>query len=218
MLPLCKVVLPINAAKFFKSISEIAAFEVYDMNDAYHGMLSIPPTDPFSDNFEELGFESKYILNNMGVMVFFYLLYPVFLIIYSIMFRYCRTSNRCKKFQKSYREQIYWKAIIIVVYESYAIVAMSCFIGLPILDFSTAGLAVQSISCLFFTVFMLVMPVFLIKYSVKNFPKLSNYKTSRKIGALYEDLNMKVGAKIFWQPSFFLIRRLILAASIVLLN
>ena len=99
MLPLCNIVLPINAAKFFKSISQIAAFEIYDMNDFFHKTLDISPTEPFSDNFEELGFESQYILNNMGVMVIFYLLYPVLMIVYSIITKFCKCNGNlfCKK-------------------------------------------------------------------------------------------------------------------------
>ena len=99
MLPLCNIALPINAAKFFKTISQIAAFEIYDMNDFYHNLLNIPPTEAFSDNFEELGFESRYILNNVGAMVLFYLLYPVLMIVYSILNKYCKCNGNlfCKK-------------------------------------------------------------------------------------------------------------------------
>ena len=168
------------------------------MNDPFHEMLSIPPTEAFSENFGELGFGSQYFLNNMGVTVFFYPLYPVLMIIYMILFKYCRFNNRCKKFQKSFRQKIYFKVIILLVYESYVVIALSCFIGLRILDFSTTGLAVQSLSCIFFTVFMLVVPVFLIKYAVNNFEKLTHKITKRRIGVLYEDLNIKRGAKVLW--------------------
>ena len=41
-----------------------------------------------------------------------------------------------------------------MIFESYAIVALSCFVGLQILDFSSTGLSVQSASCIFFTVFL----------------------------------------------------------------
>ena len=88
MLPLCKVELPINASKFFKGISEIAAFEIYDLNDPIHKMLNIMPTEPFSENFGELGFESKYMLNNLGTMMFFYILYPVLAILNLILKRF----------------------------------------------------------------------------------------------------------------------------------
>ena len=40
-------------------------------------MLGVPDTEPVSDNFDELGFESKYMLNNMGTMIIFYLIYPM---------------------------------------------------------------------------------------------------------------------------------------------
>ena len=81
MLPLCNIVLPINAAKFFASVSQIAAFEIYDFNDAIHSMLDIEPTQPFSLSFKELGFDSRYMLNNLGTMLIFYALYPVLMLV-----------------------------------------------------------------------------------------------------------------------------------------
>ena len=115
---------------FFSSISQIAAFEVYDFGDHIHDLLDIPPTEPFSDNFEELGFESKYVLNNLGTMLIFYLLYPILMLLHSILLRLCQCTLCCKRIQKSLQNLIYYKLIITVVFESYAIVAISCFVGL----------------------------------------------------------------------------------------
>ena len=135
MLALINVVLPINAAKFFRVIAKIAAFQIIDMNDFFHKMLDISPTEPYGKNFEELGFESQYILNCMSIMVFFYVLYPVSILINWILGKYCKFNFCCIKFQKSYRQAIYFSILITVLFESYAIMAMSSFIGLQILDF-----------------------------------------------------------------------------------
>lgn len=51
LLPLMKVQLPANAAIFFKSIFQIAAFDFYDMNDVIHEALELEPTEPFNENF-----------------------------------------------------------------------------------------------------------------------------------------------------------------------
>ena len=77
MLPLMKVVPPSNAAIFFSAIFQIAAFEVYETGDAVNAGLGLPEKPGLSPNFEELGFESIYFINNMGTMIFFHAVYPL---------------------------------------------------------------------------------------------------------------------------------------------
>ena len=84
ILPLCRVTLPINAAKFYEEIFKIAAFDFYDTGDMVHQTLDLVPTEPLNGNFEELGFESRYLLNNMGTIIFMFLIYPVLYIIQKI--------------------------------------------------------------------------------------------------------------------------------------
>ena len=105
-----------------------------------------------------------------------------------------------------------------MIFESYAIVTLSCFVGLQILDFSSTGLIVQSASCLFFTVFILLMPSMMFKHVSHNFARLQDQNMVKRVGALYDELDIRKGAKIFVQPVFFLVRRLVMAATIVQLN
>ena len=74
-MPLFFVILPINATVLFKGIFSIAAFDFYDMGDIIHDLLDVEASDPFNINFEELGLESRFVLNNLGTMMFFYILY-----------------------------------------------------------------------------------------------------------------------------------------------
>ena len=172
MLPLCHVILPINAAKFFGSISSIAAFEIYDFGDHIHDLLDIPATEPFSDNFEELGFESRYMLNNMGTMLLLYISYPILMLLHLILEKFCLCTLCCERVSESLQRTLYFRLIITVIFESYAIVALSCFVGLQILDFSYTGLSVQSASCVFFTVFILIMPIMMFRHVSHNFARL----------------------------------------------
>ena len=218
MLPLCNVILPINAAKFFGTISSIAAFEVYDFGEPINKMLDVPATEPYNDNFEELGFESRYMLNNMGTLFFFYPAYPALMLIHWILNRFCNCTLRCGKFQRSLKHLIYYKLIITVIFESYAIVAVSVLIGLQILDFSSAGLVVQSSICIIFTIFILLMPVMMFRHVTHHFAWLADHKMKRRVGTLYDELDIRKGKKIFIQPIFFLLRRLILAYTVVHMN
>ena len=47
----------------------IAAFDFYDVQDIVHDTFNLPPTDPVNEQFNVLGFESKYLLINMGTLM-----------------------------------------------------------------------------------------------------------------------------------------------------
>ena len=142
LLPLCKVTLPINAANFFQTIFQIAAFAFYDTNDMLHYLLSLEPSEPFNDNLGELGFESRYILNNMGTMLIFYIVYPVCMLVERIAYRLKNRYLCCRNTQRYLKTNLYYSSLIVVIFESYALVALCCLIALPEIDFSTIGLAV----------------------------------------------------------------------------
>ena len=80
-MPLMKVVLPLSAAEFYKNIFTIAAFDVYELNDFYNELLEVEELGPKNENFEDFGFESRYMLNNLGTMILFYIAYPLLILI-----------------------------------------------------------------------------------------------------------------------------------------
>ena len=106
-------------------------------------MLNIEPTEPFNDNFNELGFESRYMLNNLGTMVVFYILYPLLMILQAGLFNKCRrVCNCCWRTNKKLKRLLYYELFITVMLESYAIISLCVLIGLPIVTFTSPGLAV----------------------------------------------------------------------------
>jgi hypothetical protein len=139
MLPLCKVILPSNASTFFKSIFQIAAFDFYDMTDIINSLLNLQPTKPFNENFEDLGFDSLYFLNNMGTMIFFWIIYPVFLLVERVISICKNCSLCCVKLHSSLRRSLYYNALLTMIFESYSLIVTCCLIALPVLNFETYG-------------------------------------------------------------------------------
>ena len=89
VLPLMKFLLPSSATMFFSGIFAIAAFDLYDTNDFWHDQLEIVETEPLNENFDKFGFGSRYMLNNMGTMILFYIIYPLLMLV-QICLRRCR--------------------------------------------------------------------------------------------------------------------------------
>ena len=70
-MPLFKVSIPANADMLFKKIMEIAAFEIFEIGEPLDKLLDLEPTGPFNRNFDSVGLESIYLINNLGTLNFF---------------------------------------------------------------------------------------------------------------------------------------------------
>lgn len=71
MLPLFNQKLPANAGIFFGVIMTIASFDVIPTDTIYDSYLSLKQDDPgpISQNFEALGYGSRYFIYNMGTLM-----------------------------------------------------------------------------------------------------------------------------------------------------
>ena len=161
LLPLMTVLLPNNASAFFKRIFTIAAFDLYDMNEFYQDLLGVPDSGPYNEKMEDFGFESCYILSNMGTMILFYIIYALLMLL-----RYClqRCENVCNCASinsRKLRNILYFSLLLTTVFESYSLVILTCLIALDVISFDSWGLSVQSATCLAFTISFLTLPFFL---------------------------------------------------------
>ena len=65
---------------------------------------------------------------------------------------------------------------------------------------------------------MLSAPYLVIRYTYVNYSTLEDNKMRKRFGELYENLQLKSGKIVFLQPAFFLLRRLMLAFAIVIVQ
>ena len=81
LLPRCDVALPANTISFFEKIFEIVAFEINEaFGSSMDSIFGLKETQPFKENFAELGFESRYFLSNMGTMTLIYISFPLLIL------------------------------------------------------------------------------------------------------------------------------------------
>ena len=69
MLPLFNVSMPGNARDFYAQIMEISSFDYYDFSDLVHEVFRLSPTEPLNAKFIAIGFESVYVLVNIGSLM-----------------------------------------------------------------------------------------------------------------------------------------------------
>lgn len=74
-MPLFDVLMPANAQTFFNEIFKIAAFDIVEIEPYVNFMLNLNETGPFNENFDKLGFQSLFFLNNLGPLGIGFLIY-----------------------------------------------------------------------------------------------------------------------------------------------
>ena len=66
MLPLFRSSIPANAGMVFNVLTQIAAYDVFEIGDYVNDTLELFHTDPVNEKFESIGLETLYFINNLG--------------------------------------------------------------------------------------------------------------------------------------------------------
>jgi len=154
MMPLFNVSLPANAGLFFAQMMSIAAFEVVDTKPYLDKYLGLEPSEPLNSNFEALGFESVYVLHNMGTLALAFVIYAA-----AVAFSYLLKSIDHKKSNEVGEElqrKLFWRTYINLVIESYLSMAVSCLINLQMLRWNSFSIGLMSVLALLITLFIIV--------------------------------------------------------------
>ena len=72
---------------------QIAAFEIIEFGDSLDEQLGIPSTKPVNKNFDAIGLDSIYLLNNMGTLSMAYVLL-LLLSLFTILLRVFGKLNK----------------------------------------------------------------------------------------------------------------------------
>ena len=156
LLPLMQVVIPPFCGIFFGFLMKIASFDIIpigDLIDEYGGMT---PRDPINANFEAIGFESMYLVTNLGTILIVICSFPILALIYLILKPF---QFKCAMYIKAkIAASIFWNSPIKVFEEGFIIIALCCMINLQVLSVQTTGEVISSGTTLFLTVLCFVVP------------------------------------------------------------
>ena len=139
MMPLFKVNMPGNAQNFFNVIFTIASFDIVNLDPTINKALSLNATDPFNDNFGALGFQSIYLLNNLGslLLAFIFNLLAVFILL--VLDQFVARANWIANRAEKMRKELFFNGIVATMIESYSILSVCCLINLNFIRFGSYG-------------------------------------------------------------------------------
>ena len=213
-MPLFKVNMPGNAQAFFNQIFKIAAFDIIEVEPYINKMLQLNATHPFNRNFESLGFQSMYFLNNLGPLLFAFIIYFLSIGFLLLLDQCISKSERAARWQGKLYDSLFYNSIVSIMMESYAIMACCVLINLHYIRWSSWGEIVQSTVCYFALAVLILFPLILI-YASRLAWETNITQLKGKIEPFFEELDMRKGPIVIVHPIYFLLRRFLMAALVV---
>jgi hypothetical protein len=165
--------------------------------------------------FDEVGFSSGYFLNNLGTQMFAFLL-----LIFGYILVNCIRRIRWRAAKHVLENMQIWfrNMLIVATIESYVLIVLCSLISLHSLDFGSFGDFVQSstaIAALMIAI-LLTVPLLLLYFNWQTL--VADARINRQFDIFLRDLPLAKGRHIVLWPLYFIVRRLILSITVVLLN
>ena len=111
-------------------------------------------------------------------------------------------------------DTLYYKSLLSMMMESYAIMSVCVMINLTYIKFGSFGEIVQTVVCFLALAVLLGLPIFILCYLKKAWES-GNKEIRHRFEPCFEELDMKKGDKVLWHPFYFLIRRFLMATIVV---
>ena len=186
ILPLFDASMPANAGMVFKYLTKIAAFDVFEIGDYVDEYLELEQTDPVDNNFETLGFESKWFINNVGSFFIYILWCFANVIIFLFVAALNNTTGYCLRQKKKLSKMIFWNKLSMAIFESILVVGLSCYITFRYnFVYSSIGEQIQTFSAIACAIVYIAIPVFGFVRLYYYFGQVHEKHVKMSIGYLY---------------------------------
>jgi len=213
------IAFPGNVAFLYSYLLKIASFDFLPTDDIYDWLFEFKSSEPVTEKFGALGYETKYFVKNMGtvfivgVILAILLVLTLFLYVLNAIFNLSVTD---KVANWMYR-MVCWNQILRFLIESYMLIALSCCINLTEFTFGDSGSRASSISTVVGMILIIFLPFFVLYFMHKKFAELNNEEVKSRFGAIYEGLDLDKGRAVILVRLFFFFRRLMISLTVTYL-
>ena len=221
-MPLFNVAQPANAEAMFKILLYIAAFDMVPSELVYKDMLEALKNesrhDELTGKVESLGFESTWLIPNLGSILFFvglFVLVLLVLLLFSKVPCCCYKTTGTLEFGMQTQGMLFWNMPIGFLKSSYSVISICCLLNIAYMSWNEKDAIINStLSCIIFG-FLLVYPGLIQLFLYKRSSEMKRKAFQNKYIAAYEGLIIE-DQKFILQPIFFFYRRILLPMFVIL--
>ena len=205
---------PNNAKIVQVLILKLCAFDFFQTEKFYEEVLGLEKGKSFSAIFDQAGLEGHNFIIGIGPVFFYFLLFPIGILLHQISRR--RFKN--KKILESFNKEAHYTLLMVqFIYASCFELAITACISISQLDsgdFKTFW-SIISISLALVTFFaFIITPIFIFKTVIDYYNKREDEEYQQRYKELFDGL--ETGSKLALNyPNFFLIRRYVIMSVIV---
>ena len=220
-MPLFAITMPANAEVIFTVLLQIAAFEMIPVETLYENMikelakLNSETLDYLQTRMESLGFDTTWILPNLGSLLLFLGLFPLMVVIYAIetcLARSCAPGLRER--QQRMRSFVFWRWPIGFLKDNYIVIAICSMYNLRYASWTIAEARLNSGISLGLLTFLVIYPFAIQAYLYTQRSLLSDQSFRASFGVAYRGLSLQ-GMNFLYQPLFYFMRRVLVPMSII---
>lgn len=219
--PLINIQFPGNAFMLYEVMITVATFDILPSDVFLPAMFpNLDQEEAFSDKFERLGYETQYIIMNMGTMFLVFCLNSLLLFVYCLLWLCNSRFKVARVLSRKISRVMFFRWQIIFIQEAY----LDLFLAASINFFSFDGFwntfddVFNNLLTLVIAAQLVVLPIFIVAFIVPNFRLLKKSSFMEKYGAVYDMVNLKQKSRsvLLW-PIFFIGRRILFALGVVFL-
>ena len=151
---------PAGVSVFYSSIFEYVVFDFIPTDNLYESIFDFENKEPYSEQAEDIGYPSRYLIFNSGSITIFIFAYAISQLIYALLVRVLPSGNFVFKFVKNKRDDFMWAGLTDFVNETYLTLAFCILINTTEYRFNNWSNAFNS-------VFMTIVATILILWPLK---------------------------------------------------
>lgn len=119
-MPLFKVSMPANVQMFFNQLIKIATFNLINVAPTINKFLRLNETGALNPNFNALGFNSMYFMNNMGSQLIAFVAIFFGIIFLKIIDYFVDKKEWIAKLQMKLKDILFYNVMVETMMESYS--------------------------------------------------------------------------------------------------
>mmetsp|Transcript_22704 Transcript_22704/g.16085 ORF Transcript_22704/g.16085 Transcript_22704/m.16085 type:complete len:205 (+) Transcript_22704:27-641(+) len=191
-MPVMGVSFPANCQMVMTPLISVATFDIVTSDQAFGWLFTFPPEEPYTINFDSVGYSSRYTIQNMNTS---FVMLVVFLVIIAIMILMipCKFYNeRIDRVFLGILNWCFWNPVLRFLIESCLEVSIALFINFKDHRHEVSA-SIKANNLFSFTLACLLgaLPLFImIFYSLKT-DEFENKGFEHKWGAVYDGMVLK---------------------------
>jgi hypothetical protein len=213
---LINVATPASASIFFGQLMSLITLQLLDMTNTYTSVLQLPEGEAYTEQFNILGYNSMFVILNLGTVVLGMTIPIILYVIVSSVIKWL--LPKYSTFKQKITDMLFFDKTFDFINETYILLAMCACLNLRELQWDSYGVIINSLVSVLLLAVTVIFPVFIANFYPRNFNKIYHRQKTimNRFGSLVKDLAIfREGRKVFIYIWVSQLRKLTLVAMLV---